>query len=409
MRKLLYLIPLVLLLVGCIQKTSQVDTQVDIINKEWQEIETLAKAKEVKIFMWGGDENVNRYMDQWVAPKLQEQYGIKFVRVPMDAPEFMQKLMTEKKAEVKEGTIDIIWINGENFANAKKQDLISPAFVDKLPNYTTYVDVNSPNVQYDFGTPVDGREAPWGKVQFVTLYDSDKVTNPPKNFAELLEWTKANPGKFTYPDAAEFTGNAFLRLLMYNFLGVENLMKENAESMVGKAEPVWNYLTELKPYLWREGQTYPQSLAQLDQMYGKGEVLFTMGYNEARAESLIKQGVFPKGTKSLILEPGSIGNTHFLAIPYNSPNTAGALVAINFLLSPEAQLAKMDPAGWGDSTVLDTSKLPENFKEQLSQMNRGESVLTPEELAKALLPEVKPEYVDLIKEKWLSEVAKTTN
>ena len=80
------------------------------------------------------------------------------------------------------------------------------------------------------------------------------------------------------------------------------------------------------------------------------------------------------------------------------------MVAINFLLSPEAQLEKLDPAVWGDNTVLDIQKLSEEQKNEFAKLDRGASVLPEEVLQKALVPEVGPEYVDWIKEKWMHEV-----
>ena len=55
---------------------------------------------------------------------------------------------------------------------------------------------------------------------------------------------------------------------------------------------------------------------------------------------------------------GTIGNTHFLAIPFNAGARAGAQVLANFLLSPQAQARKADIAIWGDPTVLDVRRLP---------------------------------------------------
>lgn len=378
----------------------------DILQKEWAEIEKLAQGTEVRMFMWGGDENINRYMDEWVAHQLKEKYGLTFTRVPMDAPEFMQKLLTEKKAGSQKGSMDILWINGENFKNAKTNDLLYQPFVEKLPNYQQYVNQQSKNITTDFGVPVEGLEAPWGKVQFVFLYDSAKIPDPPKNFAELAVWVKANPGKFTYPEPADFTGNAFLRHLLYDAVAVDKLLSTGFDEsfLEESARPMWDYLNSIKADLWRGGETYPQSLTRLDQLYSQGEVYIAMGYNEGRAEPLIKQGVFPETTKSFVMEPGSIGNTHFLAIPYNTPNPAGAMVAINFLLSPEAQLEKLDPAVWGDNTVLDIQKLSEEQKNEFAKLDRGASVLPEEVLQKSLVPEVGPEYVDWIKEKWMHEV-----
>lgn len=412
MRKLVSLmLVLVFMLTGCAPAQKEQRAKQDVLTMDWSEIQRSAKGSQVRMFMWGGDQAVNRYIDQWVAPRLKEQYGVNLVRTPMNAPEFMQKLTTEKQAELAQGTMDILWLNGENFKNAKENQLLAPAFVQVLPNYQRYIDAAALDVQYDFGTPTEGLEAPWGKVQFVSLYDSAKVSNPPKSFAELAEWVKANPGKFTYPDPADFSGNAFLRHLMYEVVGKDKLVgkKFNAEDAETATKPMWEYLRQIKPYLWREGKTYPQDLTQLDQLFNQGEVWFSMGYNEARAEALIKQGTLPKSTKSFIMEPGSIGNTHFLTIPYNSPNRAGAMVAINFMLSPEAQLAKMDSQWWGENTVLDPSKLSSADQTKLTNLDRGVTVLPAAELKQAILPEVDPAYVEWIKEKWMREVVQAAN
>jgi putative spermidine/putrescine transport system substrate-binding protein len=403
------LIVLLIAAAGCSNTNSNnSDTTGEELNeKEWSDITDLADGTKVRIFMWGGDEGINRYMNEWVAPNLKETHNIELERVPMDTNEILQKLSTEKRANKEEGTIDIIWINGENFKNAKEFELLYGPFSEKLPNYQNYVDTESLDVQYDFGTEVEGLEAPWGKVQFVFLYDEEKVKTPPANLEELKDWIKENPGKFTYPDANDFTGNAFLRHVLYDAVGGPEKLLENGyseEVLVEHEDALWNYLREIQPSLWRKGETYPATLTDLDRLYSQGEVWMTMGYNEARAESLIKDGVFPESTKSFVLVSGSIGNTHFLAIPFNSPNKAGAMAAINFLMSPDAQLAKYESTYWGENMALDPTKLPEEAKEKLANMDRGASVLSPETLSKSLLPEVDAEYVNWLKEHWVNEV-----
>lgn len=395
---------------ACSTNEKSTAVEEELLDKEWSEIEALAEGTDVQIFMWGGDEGINRYMDDWVAPILQEEYGVTLVRTPMDTHEILQKLLTEKRAGKDAGTIDIFWLNGENFKNAKDNALLWGSFTDKLPNYQKFVNTEGLDVNYDFGTPVEGLEAPWGKVQFVFKYDSEKIETPPENFTELKAWTKENPGKFTYPEPNDFTGNVFLRHLLFESIGGPEPLLERGfdEDFVNEqSQEMWTYLNKIEPYLWREGKTYPQSLTDLDRLYSQGEVWMTMGYNEGRAESLIQDGTFPKSTKTFVFESGSIGNTHFLSIPFNSPNKGGALVAINFMLSPEAQLAKMDSSMWGENMALDATKLAEEHAKQLSAINRGASVLPAETLQEHLLPEVDVQYVGWIKEKWLNEVVQS--
>lgn len=405
LKKLGIILGFLFFLTAC--SNTQTSNGTSILEQSFDETAEQAKDTNVRVFMWGGDEGINNYMDEWVKPRLLQEYNMTLERIPMNTNEFLQKLLNEKETNKEEGTIDVIWINGENFKNAKENGLLFGPFVEKMPNYNEFVDTESADSQYDFGTKIDGLEAPWGKVQFVFLYDSAKITTPPSNFKELQDWVHENPGKFTYPEAGDFTGSAFLRHLLYESVGGHDvLLKDgfNEEVVNTSAEYMWNYLKEIKPNLWRNGETYPATLSDLDHLYSQGEVWLTMGYNEARAESQIKDGVFPVSTKSFVLESGSIGNTHFLAIPFNSPNKAGAMTAINFLLSPEAQLAKYDSTYWGENISLDPNKLSEEGQKKLASMDRGHSVLSPEELQKHRLPEVDSKYVEWLKENWLSEV-----
>ncbi|MBY6035800.1 ABC transporter substrate-binding protein [Fictibacillus nanhaiensis] len=378
-----------------------------LLNKNWSEIEKESMNKTVRMYMWGGDTGINQYIDEWVAPRLKSDHGITLKRVPMDAPEFLKKLANEKRADQDKGNMDIIWINGENFKNAKENGLLFGPFANKLPNVNKYVDTKDLNVQYDFGTEVENMEAPWGKVQFAYQYDEAKVTNPPQTFEELKTWVKDNPGKFTYPDPTDFTGNAFLRQLFYVSVGdVKNILDTGYdESYANKNSTyMWEYLNEIKPYLWRQGKTYPNDLTELDRLFSKGEVYLTMGYNEARAEKLIEKNIFPRTTKSFVMKSGSLGNTHFLAIPYNSPNKAGAMTTINFLLSPDAQLTKLQSTYWGENMSLDPNKLSKKDQQKLKSIDRGNSVLPAETLKQYLQPEVDAQYVTWLKENWIHEV-----
>ncbi|RKL69416.1 ABC transporter substrate-binding protein [Salipaludibacillus neizhouensis] len=410
-KNIAYLFPfIVILLSACSNSTDNTAVDEEILLKEWDSYKENASESEVSIFMWGGDEGINAYMDEFVSPELKEKHNITLNRVAMDTNEILQKLMNEKRANQEEGTIDIIWINGENFLNAKENDLLFGPFTEVLPNYQEYVDTESLDILYDFGTEVEGLEAPWGSVQFVFQYDSAKVSDPPKSFEELSTWVKENPGKFVYPEPSDFTGNAFLQHLLYDQIGGPDKLLENGfdeEFVTNNTDGMWEYLRDIEPFLWRDGETYPASLTELDRLYSQGEIWMTMGYNEARAESFINDGTFPESTKSFVLDSGSIGNTHFLAIPYNSPNKEGALVAINELLSPEAQMTKYDTTYWGESMGIDPEKLSNDNKEKLAAMERGGSVLPANELNEAFLPEVDTQYGGWIREKWLNEVVQT--
>ncbi|UJF16020.1 hypothetical protein LZ578_02430 [Jeotgalibaca sp. MA1X17-3] len=72
-------------------------TAEELMQKKWETIEKEAEETKVSLYMWGGDEGVNQYIDGWVTPKLKEQYKITLRRVPMESPEALKKLWDEKK------------------------------------------------------------------------------------------------------------------------------------------------------------------------------------------------------------------------------------------------------------------------------------------------------------------------
>ncbi|PTX64723.1 putative spermidine/putrescine transport system substrate-binding protein [Melghirimyces profundicolus] len=400
---------LVLVLGGCMGPSEGTTFSRSLLKKPWEEVVKQAKGTDIRLYMWGGDESINRYIDEWAAPRLKKQYGVKLERVPVsDTQDIINKLLTEKQAGKNKGTVDLIWINGENFHTAKEQKLLWGAFADRIPNVKRYVNRETPDIRLDFGEETQGLEVPWGKAQFVFIYDRNKVKNPPKSMAELKEWVRNHPGKFTYPAPPDFTGSAFVRQALFETTGGHKQYVRGMEDerFNRKAEKLWAYLNDLEPYLWREGKTYPESLAKLDQLYANGEVWMTMGYDAARAAGEIRKGRFPESTRTFVLDQGTLSNTHYLSIPFNAPNPAGAMVATHFLLSPDAQLTKMDPDHWGEDMALDPERLSKEDQARLKNMDRGEAILPSDKLAKHRIPEVPASVVNQLEKGWKSHVAK---
>ncbi len=381
-----------------------------LLTDDWGVIQDAAQGQEVNMYMWGGNDNINTYLDEWVAPRMKEQHGIELTRVPMnDAQDIINQLLDEKIAGKSDGSMDIIWINGENFKAAKDNDLLWGDFTGQLPNFNDYIDSDAPEVSQDFGEPVEGLEAPWGKAQFVFVHDESKHETPPKSMAELADWVQEHPGQFTYPAPPDFTGSAFVRQVLYETTGGHEQYQQPAaelEDLEERLEPMWQYLNSIEPYLWREGETYPESLAKQDQLFASGEIGMTMSYDPALAASEVLKGRFPESTRTYLLDGGTLANTHFLSIPFNASDKAGALVAINELMSPEAQTAKLSPENWGDLTALELEKLSPEQQQAMNEVDLGEATLSIEELEQNRLPELSSDYIDIIEKGWTEHVAK---
>lgn len=392
-----------LLLSGCSAKKA--DKAEDI--SDWNKVLESASGSSVTFYGWGGSPQVNQWIEGELAKSLKAEYNITLKRVGMDIDAVLNQLVNEKTAEVAAGNIDIIWINGENFYNAKKNQLLFGPFTDYLPRYGTNINTEAKENLYDFGHLVEGYEAPFGKAQFVMAYDSQKILVPPTDSASLLKWAKENPGKFTYPAPPDFTGSAFIRNIICDIVGYETFLEMDAdEETVRKSiEPAIKYLKELNPYLWKGGRTYPAEIALLDNLYSDGELWMTMNYNPNDASSKIDTGVFPESTKTFVFEKGTLGNTHFLAIPFNAPNKEGAMAVIDYILSAEMQASKYDPKNWGDLPVVDYNKITNEQKAMLNKVPQGKATLNPAVLAEKRIPEMPAKLVPIIEKIWMENFA----
>jgi len=239
------------------------------------------------------------------------------------------------------------------------------------------------------------------------IYDSAKVEDPPKNMEELQEWTEENPGRFTYPAPPHFTGNAFIEQALYDLAGgPEAYQKPFDEAVFAENSPeVYEFVNGIEPNLWREGETYPESSAKLDELYQNGEVHLSMGYNPQLAQRQVDKGLFPESTRTYLLEGGTLSNTHYVAVPFNSPNKAGAQVVANFLQGPEVQIAKQGPEGWGDLTTLDVDRLPADARGALTETG-GRAALPADVLQKNRVPEARSEWLLQLEDGWQEKVLK---
>jgi putative spermidine/putrescine transport system substrate-binding protein len=375
--------------------------------KTWADIVAEANGQEVNFYMWGGSDLINGWITGYVAPAVQERYGISLNMVPVsDATEYINKVLGEKEAGRNSGgAVDLVWLNGENFRTMRQGDLLYGRWSQFLPS-SAFVNWNDPSVANDFGFPVDGYEAPYGKAQFVMIYDSARVAEPPRDVAELVAWIKANPGQFTYPAPPDFTGSAFVRhICYYTAGGYESMLGEFDETVFDEnSAACWGLLNELEPFLWRGGQTYPENHTRQQDLFANGEVSFDMAYNPAEASSLVENGRYPESTRTFVFDSGTIANTHYVAIPYNSDHKAAAMVVANFLLSPEAQLSKAQPANWGDLPVLDPALLPAEWQDRFAAVPRGDATLSTEELAAHRLPELQAPWLTAFEQGWQAEV-----
>jgi putative thiamine transport system substrate-binding protein len=293
---------------------------------------------------------------------VQRSHGIQLEHVKItDTAEAVKRVRAEQQAgRTAGGSVDMLWINGENFLTLKKEGLLFGPFAEQLPNYRWVDTQGKPTTRIDFSEPVDGMEAPWGMAQFTFFADRQRVPQPPRHMAALLAFARAHPGRFTYPRPPNFHGTTFLKQALLETTGDRTPLYQPfmAGALERTTAPLWAYLDALRPHLWRGGRQHPQNAAAIRQMVADGELLIGLTFNPNEAANEIAAGRLPPSVHSWQSEQGAVGNTHFLAIPVNASAPQAAQVVINFMLSPQAQARKADITVWGDETVLAVHRLP---------------------------------------------------
>ncbi len=391
---------------GCRRQTAQVVDPVQpaqLATMSWNELTQRARGTTVNFAMWSGDEARNRYFREAVAGEVQRRLGIELRIVPLsDAADAVNKLLNERLAgRLTGGSIDMIWINGENFRTARQGQVLWGPFAEHLPGLRFYAESAR---NRDFGTLIEGYEAPWQRAQFVLAYDSKRVAAPPRTIADLRDWIRSHPGRFTYPAPPDFTGSAFIRHLLCHFGGgaekFENGFDEQLYQQAAEATMAW--LNDTRPFLWRRGETYPSSPQEAERLFVNNEIDFVMSYAPSFASEKIARGDFPQSVRTFVFESGTIGNYSYLAIPFNAANTAGALVTIDYLMSPEALLDQA--RALGIVFPHEPGRLSPEDQSRVGNLPRGPATLTAEELARHLLPEADSRYLERLEKDWRERV-----
>ena len=366
--------------------------------ESWAEIEAQAKGQTVYFNAWAGSPQANAYI-AWVADEVNTRYGITLEHVKLtDTAEAVRRVRDEVKAGG-QGSADLIWINGQNFHVMKEEQLLFGPFTEDLPNFAL-VDIDGkPTTIVDFAEGTEGLESPWGMAQLTFFADGAKLDTPPMSMMELLDLARDEPGRVTYPAPPDFHGTTFVKQALAETIEDRAMLPLSIDKaeFTEATKPLFEFLDQLHPYLWREGKQFPPSQAQVTQMLADSELLMGLTFNPNEPANLVASGTLPATTTAWQNRGGTIGNTHFVAIPVNAKSRAAAEVVANFLLSPEAQARKADLKVWGDPTVLDMDKLTPAQRGLFSRAREPGAVKEPART----IPEPHGSWVPLIEAAWL--------
>ncbi len=390
--------------IGC--NTNSTNKKADIAKLNWQQIIDNAKGKTVVMNMYGGFKKANSYMAEYAIPQLLKQYNITLKIVPAQGNEIVNNIMAQKESNTEKGQIDLCWINGETFYQIRQINGLYGPFINQLPN-TKYIDLNDPIIKYDFQEEVKGFEAPWGKANYIVITDTARVKKIPVSMQDFEAYWQQHPGKFTL--AQDFMGLTLLKSWLVELAGGMQVLDGPFDEKKYQiySTQLWQFINKNKKYFWKNGETFPTSNVTIAQMFSSGELDFSFAFGNTDIDIKVAEGLYPNTSKGYILKAGSIHNTSYLGIPYNSVNKEAAMVVCNFLISPEAQIKKVDINNWGTTMILDYNKLDKQWQTAYNAIPKLKYGIDEAEINAKSIKETEPRYMIRVAEDFRKFVINT--
>lgn len=354
---------------------------------DWQSVLDEANGQTVWWHAWGGDPKINDFIE-WLGAEAEVRHGVTINHVKLaSTADAVARVLAERDAgQTTGGAVDLIWINGENFAAMQAQGLLHGPFAEDLPNWPLVDVAGKPAVVTDFTLPTEGYESPWAMAQLVFEYDTARLPTPPATLAALKDWITAHPGRFTYPQPPDYLGLTFLKQVLYGVMAdPTRLQQPVGEGYTADTAPLWAFLDQIHPALWRQSRAFPENEPALGQLLADAETDISLSFNPGRASAEIAAGNLAPTVRTFVLQGGTIGNASFVAIPFNASHRAAAQVVANLLLEPEIQARAQDPNILGFQTVLNLAALPEEDQNAFAGLDLGVATLSPQALGPVLL------------------------
>ncbi len=400
-------------LIGCSSSddSSSADTESLDLN-DWDAVLEAASGTTVTYIGYGQTAAYNDYFNNVFAPTLKEKYDLDFDYVQVDnTVDIITLWLDEKQAGLDEGegTTDCGWLSGPYFSDAKDADLMWGDYLQYLPNMQ-YYNEDTVGIATVDGLEIEGTMSLFASAFETFIYDSSRIAEEdvPHNATELLAYAQANPGRVTYPALPDYHGSYAARALVMDICGSDcfTSMPEDitADEMRERIADGLSYLRQLNKYLWNEGSTYPSSYSDWVTMFADGSTDFI--YGDAWVQSIIEAGSVPDTTKSIAWD-NTITTPHFLAIPWDCPNLAGALVMCNEFLDIEG-MCERGSTGYPPATEcmnLDTLSDEQLAAIEECEEKYGSNSPSLEELAEVASPDMPAWTKSLFEEIWLNDVS----
>ena len=373
----------------------------------WNSVLEAAKGQTVNVNMMTGAD-MGAWMNKEIAP-LVEKYGITWnLTMAANTVDVANLISSEMGAGKTEGgSVDVCWINGENFANLQDAGYLYGPINTILPSYSSFCNLDDPNTTQDSGKPTEGYEVPFQSIWDVFWADSAKIPESefPKNADSFKALVMKYPGKFTYANLGNYKGTYFVNTIINAVCGSEVWKRVAGEALEKNElkqliEPALQYLRDLAPYLWNEGKSYPADGDQMLQLFSDGEI--SMLFETTMPQGAMDEGTVPSTTRPFFLESGVIHDIWYMAIPKNAANLAAALVTVNEMMTPVVQISQFENVGYYPFTPYD--QMDEAGKAAYDKIDWKEGLIEPTKMDPYAIANIHGKNNDLLEEIWNEEV-----
>jgi putative spermidine/putrescine transport system substrate-binding protein len=203
------------------------------------------------------------------------------------------------------------------------------------------------------GVDHGGVFVPFHRNQTDIIFDTRVVdeASVPTTFDALLDWAKANPGKFivTSPTGGG-SGSGFMQSLAFAKVSGDECRAAFTNWTITEAEavafaasecmtPVWDYYAELLPVV-----ELTNGNADTLNLIANGAGAIGTAW-EDMAYDFIGRGLLPPTVRQQLIEEGQVGGGDGLFFPVGATHPAAGLLMLDFLISKDIQLTKLSVNG----------------------------------------------------------------
>lgn len=290
------------------------------------------------LYMTAGDINMLALGQNVLGPMFAERYpGVELRTVhtgPGDAGSrlIFEKLRAEKLAGKEVWDVDVAMVHETFLVWAMEEGDLLLQYAQDLD---TWQYITSPAARNALGTPVEGYAIPMFHSQVAIAYNPKYVPNPPRSFDELVEWVKANPGKFGYNGIkGGMSGVAFVTGWVYWKTGKYEKYAITGPFDVAEVATWESGLRDLKEFNQYVTLT-PGNVGTLDAL-NRGEIWMGPVWVDMFYTFMLTGKMDPE-TRLILPEPGLPGQPMHFVIPQKARNIEWAKKFIEFVTSPEIQ------------------------------------------------------------------------